>query len=208
MSDFINNLEYLYEHLPGRYRVADEGQDYLLKRFLQPFGEELDRFDELHESLPDLVSPYTAPPEWVDFMLDAFFGWSFFPEWFTDEERLFFLQDIAQLYAKRGTPEGIEELLLRFGIRARVIRDTPGLGEFTLGQDHWLLPGPLGFVVEILPEAGAAPEDLAALGEFTVGESHVAVPSRSVERVDLDMLLRFMRPLGQVIAIRDLRGPV
>lgn len=207
MGDFQGNTQYLYQHLPSRYRTADAEQDYFLLRFLSVFGQKLDHFDNLYDSLPSLVSPYSAPDEWVNYLLKALFGWSFFPEWFTDEDRLYFFQEIAQLYAKRGTPEGIEEFLLRFGIKAHVITQSPAIGELTIGEDEWLMPGPLGIIVQIELEAGAAAEDMDVIGEFAVGESHLAIPSHSVDRVDLDQLLRFMQPLAQVVMIEDLRGP-
>jgi phage tail-like protein len=203
----LNNLEYLYNHLPTRYRVADAEHDLFLKRFLSVVGEELDGFDLKLDTLFEKVAPvrYTLEQntEWTEFFLYALFGWGWFPPWFTAEQKRAFYGGISRLYAMRGTARGIEEFLSAFGIKARVIVSTPAVGELTLGEDEWLMAEPLGIVVQVFPDAAAVQDDLDAIGEFAVGESHVATPSQSLERSDLDRLLRFQWPLGQAIFIQD-----
>jgi phage tail-like protein len=75
------NLDYLYEYLPAFMRRDDEG--LFLKRFLSFFGQQLDGFDRVVDELHSHVAPETAPEEFLDFWLWAFFGRGWFPEWMT-----------------------------------------------------------------------------------------------------------------------------
>jgi hypothetical protein len=85
----FSNLEYLYNHLPARFRRED--RELFLKRYLQFFGETLDEWDETYLSFFERINPQTAGEEWVEFWLRELFGWSWFPYWFTvtDKRRLY-----------------------------------------------------------------------------------------------------------------------
>ena len=60
----FSNLEYLYEHLPARFRRDDD--DLFLKRFLSFFGEQLDKFDGDLDHLYQSIAPATASEEFID----------------------------------------------------------------------------------------------------------------------------------------------
>ncbi len=195
------NTDYLYEHLPARFRREDAG--LFLKRFLQFFGLELDSFDLIYDTFFEKINPDTAPESFIDWWLWALFGWGWFPSWFSLAQKRQFYKGIAKHYARRGTARGIEEFLAAFGVRARVVTTTPPVGELALGEDEWLMTEPLGIVVQLFPQAAAVAEDLDAVGEFALGESHTATLSRAVMRVDVDQLLRFQWPLAQTIVIED-----
>lgn len=202
MGDFLNST-YLYDHLPGFMREDDLSQALLLKRLLGFFGGELDRVDEAHDTFHLKIAPETAPQEFVEWWLWRLFGWGWFPTWFTLEQRREFYATVARHYARRGTKRGIEEFLAAFGITARVTNAPQYWGEFTVGEDGWLITAPLGLVVQIFPETAAVAEDQTFLGEYTVGEDHVAPALESVESVDVDELLRFQAPAGHIIVVED-----
>lgn len=195
----MSNLNYLYDRLPTRFRRDDE--NLFLKRFLSWFGFELDSIDEKLDSFYLKIKPETAPAEFIEWWLYALFGWSWFPSFFTLEQKREFYSKIAKLYARRGTAQGIEEFLAVFGIQAKVHNRPICWGEFVWGDDVWAIDKPLGFVVQVFPQAGAVGEDLSFWGEFLWGESHFATPSLSIQRVDIDALLRFQQPLSQEIII-------
>lgn len=198
----FSNLDYLYDHLPGRMRRADV--DLFLKRFSSWFGSELDKVDATLDTFHERIAPATASEEFIEWWLFSLFGWDWFPAWFTlDLKRLFYAK-IAQHYARRGTARGITEFLAAFGIKARVITSPQFYGEFTVGEDGWLLDGPLVVIVQIYPQAAALPEDLSFYGEWTTGESSIADPALVIGRFDLDALLRFQQPIGHNIYIEEI----
>jgi len=198
----ISNLEYLYEHLPARMRRDDD--ELFLKRYLSEFGEELDGFDLQLNSFFEKIAPETAPIEFIDWWLYAFFGWGWFPSWFTDTQRRVFYAAIAQHYARRGTLGGIQEFLLAFGIRSIVEGEPRFWGEETWGENVWSVTGPLIIIVRLFPEAPAVSEDLIFYGEATWGDDFGASPAASIQRADVEALLRFCWPLAQHIFIEDL----
>lgn len=203
MTVAVSNLNFLYEHLPARYRTADAGQGYFLRRFLSHFCGELDSFDHLFDTFHENINPDTAPAHFVDFWLWALFGWGWFPDWFTLARRRSFYRNIATHYARRGTARGIEEFLLEFGISSRVTTQPQVLGEWTLGEDGWLLGGPLVIVVQIFPNMAGIPQELTFLGEWTLGEDSLAEQQFVPTRPDIDELLRFQQPIGQHIIIEE-----
>jgi phage tail-like protein len=197
--DAFSNLNYLYEHLPSRYRRADA--DLFLKRFLSWFGGELDGIDNQLDSFYLKIKPETAPEEFIEWWLYALFGWSWFPSWVTLAQKRAFYGDIAAHYARRGTARGIEEFLLAFGVSAKVHNRPIFWGEFVWGEDDWAISDALGFVVEIFPTTNAVPADETFWGELIFGESHFATPGESLQRVDVEELLRFQQPASQEIII-------
>jgi hypothetical protein len=203
MALFPGNLEYLYAHLPGFVRAADERLSFLLKRFLGFYGGELDGFDRLVDTLHERVAPETASEADLNWFVWAFFGWGWFPSWMSLEQKRAFYRDLATHYARRGTARGIKEFLAAFGITARVFVSPQFHGECTTGEDDWLVCGPGVIVVQIYPQTGAALEDLSFYGEWTTGEDVIADPRLTVTRADLDELLRFQQPLGQHIIIEE-----
>lgn len=199
-----NNLAYLYDHLPARFRRADEGLTLQpLKRFLSPFCEELDGYDELFEAFHQSINPETASEEFLNYFLWALFGWGWFPAWFTLARKRSFYSNLATHYARRGTARGIKEFLAEFGVQSRVIVQPQFYGEMTVGDDTWTMDGPLVIVVQIFPEVTGVPEDLTYYGDFTVGEDVAMEPALQITRPDIDALLRFQQPIGHHIIIEE-----
>lgn len=194
-----NNLNYLYEHLPARYRRND--QDLFLKRFLSWFGTELDGVDEKLDGFYLKIKPETAPEEFIEWWLYSLFGWSWFPTFFTPDQKRNFYAQIAELYARRGTARGIEEFLRCFGVIAKVHNRQIVWGEFTWGEDLWAVSAPLGFVVQVYPSTAAVSEDQVFWGEFLWSESYFSTPTQSIQRIDIDALLRFQQPASQEIVV-------
>lgn len=198
----FSNLEYLYEHLPARFRRDDDG--LFLKRFLSFFGGELDKADQTLDTFHEQLAPATATEEFIDWWLWSLFGWAWFPVWFTLAQKRAFYHDIARHYARRGTKRGIEEFLLAFGVHARVINEPLFWGEWSWGEDEWFINAPLGIVIQIFPAIGALAEDLSFWGEFAWGDGDALVtPALVPERVDIDGLIRFQWPLGNIIIVEE-----
>lgn len=199
----VNNLEQIYVGLPG-FIQRDDAAGLFLKRFLSGVGIELDAVDNAYDSFFDKVDPATAPAEFVDWWLYSFFGWSWFPDWFTLDRRRAFYAAIAEHYAERGTIAGIKNFLSAFGLRV-IVENTPQFhGEFTMGERIWTCPSPLVIIVRLFPQAPAVDEDLCFHGEATWGEDFPATPSKSIQLADVDRLLRFVWPLSQHIFIEGL----
>ena len=195
----INNLNYLYDHLPARYRQNDE--NLFLKRFLSWFGGELDGVDEQLDSFYLKIKPETAPEKFIEWWLYALFGWSWFPPFFTPDHKRLFYANIARVYARRGTARGIEEFLAMFGVSAKVYNRPVVWGEFAYGENTWTISDALGFVVQVFPSTAAVAEDQSFWGEFLWGESHFAAATESIQRIDVEALLRFQQPISQEIII-------
>jgi phage tail-like protein len=206
---FRNNLEYLYERLPGFMRREDAttptvAAPLFLKRFISFFAGEMDAFDRVVDTLHERVAPETASEEFLNWWLWAFFGWAWFPVWMTLDRKRAFYRDVAVHYARRGTARGIKEFLAAFGITARVFAAPQFHGESTTGEDDWVITGPNVIVVQIYPQTAALAEDLSFYGEWTTGEDVIANPALTVTRTDVDALLRFQQPIGQHIIVVEL----
>lgn len=206
MTQAFSNLDYLYSHLPEHYRVADAEQNYLLKRFLTPFGAELDGFDAKLDTFYEKLNADTAPEEYLDWWLYSLFGWAWFPPWFTLARKREFYKHIPEHYAKRGTAEGIRALLAAFGVTAYVQAKPLIWGEWVWGEPLVSISGPLGISVSILPRVDAAPEELSFWGGFVWGEGVLATPGAQLQQVDVDALLRWGQPLATVIMVESLQG--
>lgn len=201
----FSNLRYLLDHLPARYRAADEEQNYLLQRFLTYFCEELDGFDAELDTYHEKINPDTTPDEFLEWQLYSKFGWAWFPSWFTETRKREFYRDIAKHYARRGTAEGIRLLLAAFGVTAYV-QSTPLIwGEWVWGEPLYSISGPLGMSVSLLPRVDAAPEELGFWGEFVWGEGILAEPAAQLQQVDVAALLRWSQPLATVIMVESLQ---
>jgi len=184
-----------------------EDEGLFLKRFLSFFGMTLDGFDEQLDTFYQKIDPATARQKFNDWWLYALFGWAWFPTWFTDTQRRAFYAAITRHYAKRGTAIGIREFLSAFGLRVIVETEPLFWGEVTWEEEIWSVMGPLGIMIRLSPEAPAVDEDLEFWLEATYGEAFGASPSQSIQRADLDELLRFCWPLGNIIMIESLQFP-
>jgi phage tail-like protein len=201
-----NNTDYLYSHLPARMRRDDA--EMFLKRFLSFFGETLDGFDLVLDTFYQRIAPETASSEFIDWWLYSMFGWGWFPVWFARGRRRAFYAAITGHYAKRGTAVGIREFLAAFGLRV-VVESTPLYwgDDATWGDDVWAITGPLGIVIRLFPEAPAINEDLEFWGEGTWDESIAVAPGENIQIADVDELLRFVWPIGNIIMIEDVQFP-
>ena len=201
---FRNNLQFLYDSLPAWMRADDAaGGGLFLRRFLSPPCAELDAYDRLFDEFHLRVNPDTASESDIDFFLWAFFGWSWFPDWFTHERKRGFYRNLATHYARRGTPRGITEFLLEFGIRSRVITQPTFYEEWAIGEEGWLVDSPLLLVVQIFPSTPGIGEEVSYYEEWALEEDVLNEPEFAPERPDIDELLRFQQPLGQHIIIEE-----
>jgi phage tail-like protein len=194
----FSNLEYIYAHLPARFRSAD--QDLLLKRFLQFFGTTLDEWDGKFDSFFENIDPETVDGDWVSYWLDALFGWSWFPRWFTLADKRQLYGNFARHLARRGTRRGIELWLADFGIIARVHTRTPPYGEFVWGETTFAIPEPLELIVEILflKQSSA---DICFTGEAVWGESFYVEPAVMFTTREITDLIRYVQPHSQSITV-------
>lgn len=194
----FNNTDYLYDYLPARFRREDTTG--LLKRYLQIFGDTLDAWDDKFDSFYESIAPATATAEWIAFWLDALFGWSWFPKWFTlaDKRRLY--GNFARHLARRGTRRGIELFLKDFGIIARVHLRPVVWGEFVWGETAFSVSQPLHLIVEILYVKTPA-TDACYIGEAVYGESFYTIPVEPVSEKDILNLIRYQQPHAQEIDV-------
>jgi phage tail-like protein len=196
----FNNKEYLLQHLPARLRRDDAGA--FLYRFLQWFGQELDAIDETFDTFWERLNPDTAPEEWVEYWLSALFGWSWFPAWLPLERKRQLYANMARHLARRGTKRGIEGFLAAFGLPAEVINGPLVWGERIWGANDVSIGGPLGLLVRLFPPFPGVTEDLGFWGESVKGESYWAHPSQQMTRAELEELVRWGWPLGNVIMLQ------
>jgi phage tail-like protein len=197
---FNGNLDYFYSHLPARFRLADE--TLFLKRFMSPFCNELDNYDTIFEEFHANINPNTATEEFLNYFLWAFFGWGWFPAWFTLERKRSFYRNIATHYARRGTARGIVEFLAEFGVTARVTTQPQFYDEMTLDADNWTMDA-LYLIVQIYPMVEGVPENLNYYETFTLDQDIAIDPQLQITNVDIDALLRFQQPLAQIIIIEE-----
>jgi len=195
----MNNTDYLYNHLPARFRREDKSG--LLKRYLQVFGDTLDAWDGQFDAFWNSIGPATATAEWITFWLNALFGWSWFPRWFTLTDKRRVYGNFARHLARRGTGRGIEKFLLDFGIVARVHKRPVTWSEFVWGEMAFSITQPLNLVVEIL-HVRTPPSDMTHWGESMVwGEGLYTQPTRPFTDNEIIALVRYQQPHAQTIKL-------
>jgi phage tail-like protein len=194
----FSNQEYLYQSLPSRYRREDK--DLFLKRYLQFFGETLDEYDAAFDAFFENINSETANGVWIEFWLENLFGWSWFPRWFTLEDKRRLYANFAGHLARRGTRRGIELFLLDFGIVARVHTRPAIWGEFVWGETHFAVTEPLHIVVEIL-FIQSPPTDLHVWDEGAWGEFYYTEPKPLFTEKEITDLIRFVQPHSQEITV-------
>jgi phage tail-like protein len=198
----FNNLDYQYNSLPARHRVADGSG--LLKRFLTFFGEQLDKFDQDFETFHEMIKAATAPEVFIDYWCWTFFGWGWFPSWYTLGQKRAFYADLAKHLARRGTKKGIEGFLAAFGIHARVFNQDWHWEEFSWGEEAWATTAPLAFVIQIFPLRDVAAGERDHWEEFFWDDAYFGPDDGVIGHADLEALLRFQLPLSQDIYIEYL----
>ena len=195
----FSNLEYLYDHLPARFRRDDK--DLFLKRYLQVFGEALDDYDDDFDLFYQNINPATASEIWIEFWLRELFGWSWFPRWFTltDKRRLY--GNFAKHLARRGTALGIELWLKDFSIVARVYTKPAFYGESVWGDDTFRTFEPLLIAVELMYVEPRVWQDESVYGEGCLGEAFYNYNDPLFTTAELFSLLKFVQPYAQEILI-------
>lgn len=195
----FSNLEYFYSHLPARFRRADK--DSFLKRYLQFFGETLDGYDDTFDAFFENINPETATEEWMDAWLENLFGWSWFPRWFTAQNKRELYANFARHLARRGTARGIELWLADFKIAARVHTRPTFTGGWVWGEARTSLSEPLVIVVEILFAEMQRKTEMSVIGENAWGESTYSVNEPLFTNAETNSLLRYVQPQAQEILI-------
>lgn len=202
----VSNLEYLYQHIPARFRGADRDNAFFLKRFLTFFGEQCDGFDLKYDEFYKNINPATASEEFIHFWLYRLFGWSWYPEWFSLDRKRRLFANFAQHLARRGRALGIEEFLKEFSIFARCYARPQYWGEFVWGEAAWTISAPGGIVVQISHLADEVNYDSGnGWGEFAYGEGFFAEQKATLTRREIEDLLRFQQPASQQLMVDYLR---
>lgn len=170
--------EDLRRHLPATYRLHDPHA--VLQRLLQLLQGEFLAVEEQIDAMPRVADPQFAAAtslgwlaQWLDLEL---------PVIADDDERRALIARAAALFARRGSPASIAELVqLHTGVRPAIVEAFTQRRLWVLGQGSRLgfdtqLPSldPMGLV---LADPAAAPgccpgaEDPPAIGRAVVGES-------------------------------------
>jgi len=203
----FTNLDYLYDHLPARFRRDD--LDLFLQRFLMWISNELDGVDESLDTFWQKIQPVTAPEEFIQWWLWSLFGWGFFPRWLKGDQLRGLYAGFAQHLARRGTARGTLEFLAAFGVKVIVDSRPRVWGEAYWGESGYTIDGPLCIVIRVLPEVtpGALGE-LRFWSESFWGDATPGTPTEGITRADVMALLRFQWPVGNFVFLHLLRiGP-
>ena len=190
-----SNIEHLYQNLPSRYRREDT--ELFLKRYLSFIGTTLDEWDEKFDSFFENIDPETAEEIWIKFWLEKFFGWSWFPSWFTLEQKRNLYQNFARHLARRGTAVGIEEWLKDFNIIARVHTRPAFVGEWAWGDGFIAVSAPLVIPIEILEAIPNESADICAIGDGAVGEQFYSENVPIYTQKEFTDLLIYVQPFAQ-----------
>ena len=197
----FSNLDYLYNHLPGRVRRDDD--DVFLYRFLQFLGTNLDTWDAMLDNFYQSIFPGTASEEFVAWWLWALFGWSWFPSWYSLGRKRALYANFTYHLARRGTPVGIELFLREFSVVGRVWARPLYWGEFVWGESAWVVTAPLAVVVQVLGVLDEVNFDVRGMawGEMVWGEGYLREVSPTLTNREIEDLLRFEWPNGHRMTI-------
>ncbi len=193
----FKNLDYLYNHLPSRFRRDDK--DLLLRRYLQFFGETLDDYDGKFDSFFESIDPATASEEFIDFWLENLFGWSWFPVWFTIADKRNLYANFAHHLARRGTARGIELWLADFHVHARIITRPIFYGEFVWGEPQLYVADPLVILIEVLSADMEHKTEISVVGESVWGEGVYIENEPLFTSGEFNALVRYEQPIAQEI---------
>ncbi|HTQ86971.1 MAG TPA: phage tail protein [Candidatus Solibacter sp.] len=118
-------------YLPAIYR-EDPTNSQFLTRFLSLFESFFEEVEGEIKSLPALFDPYAVPPEFLTW-LAAWLGLELDQNWTAAKQRQV-LSEIFELYAWRGTPQGLRQMLKLFAGVDCVIQEP------LLNAAWWCLP--------------------------------------------------------------------
>ena len=198
MPDDFSNAAYLWKHLPAHIRRGDVEQAGILERFLTPFGGKLDEYDDLYDGLSGEVNPASASPAFLDYWPLAFFGWAYWPWWFTDGDKARVYENFGGHLAWRGTARGIERFLADFGITAVVTNQEAYVDDVFLDvPTSWGVDGPLIFVIEILRIESHIENPQAFLDDAAADIDFASEGRGSFTPEELDVLINYQLPVGQ-----------
>lgn len=157
--------------LPGPYAV--EARDFWNRAF-SIVAEELAAIDRLLDRFDLLLYAESAPEEWIDWILQEWFGWTLIPEGYPLSRRRRLLyrdqsHNLALHYQRRYTVVGIRELLREFGVIADVVDRPLYVGDYLTTRG---VTTPLNVWVRILyREPWESPKD-NYIGNY-VGHTYV-----------------------------------
>ncbi len=168
-------------YLPAIYREGVRRRLFL-ELALAALDSELGRAEEIMAGLPALFDPAVAPPEWLPW-LATWLDFDLIEEWPTDATRRNIV-DAVELYAQRGTAEGLRRYLkLYAGVEARIEEPSASVALFTFDEKV-----ALGFNTVLAPahEQGAVFASTA-----TLGQSHLLTPEEIGAPLFQDIVHRF-----------------
>jgi len=201
MSSNFSNLEYLYNHLPGRVRRDDDG--LFLKRYLTFFGVTLDQWDAILDNFYTLIAAATTTGEFAQWWLWSLFGWSWFPSWYTLARQRSLYGNFTYHLARRGTAIGIETFLKEFSINARAFVRPQYFGDFVWGEGGWTITDALGVAVQVYSLNDEVNLDIgtSGFGELVWGEGLYRETTATLTTREIEDLLRWEWPNGQRLMV-------
>jgi len=110
LTVFFPRVSYL-DYLPAVYRDDPASKDFL-ERFLSLFESAFYEIDFTIDHITRYFDAYGAPPEFLSW-LGAWLSISVDDNWAEDKKRLF-IRDAISIYKKRGTREGLKDILKLF----------------------------------------------------------------------------------------------
>jgi phage tail-like protein len=107
------------KYLPAIYQEDPESRSFL-SRFLSILQTEFERFDERIDGIWTYFDPSAVPGDWF-LWLAAWIALPIEPTW-SDAQRRSVLKNAGQQYRLRGTPAGLQQLILDYaGVSARLV---------------------------------------------------------------------------------------
>jgi hypothetical protein len=205
----FRNQDYIYNHLPGRFRRADAKQNLLLYRFLQAPAAVMDQWDAIMASFYEMINPTTAPPQFVAWWMFALFGWYWYPSWFSIDRMRSLYEAFTQHLARRGTANGIELFLAAFSIHSTAVCRPMCWGQFAYGGAQWAIAGPLGVVVQVRSLDDEVNFDTRGMmwGSMCYGQGFYREAAQTLTRRQIEDLIRFEWPNGQRVMVEYVIHP-
>jgi hypothetical protein len=209
----FRNQDYIYNHLPGRFRREDAKKNLLLYRFLGAApAAVMDQWDAIMASFYEMINPTTAPPQFVIWWMFALFGWYWYPTWFTIDRMRSLYAAFTLHLARRGTPRGIVGFLEAFSIHSRVYARPEVFGEFVYGEPGWAISAPLGVVVQVYSmddevNFDVQSEVFGGVDGMVYGEGYYRETSPTLTFRQIEDLVRFEWPNGQRVMVQYVLNP-
>lgn len=177
MQVYYPRLSYL-GYLPAVYREDTHSSEFL-ERFLAVFQTMQESIEEEFDNVPTLLDPAAAPSQFIPW-LSTWLGAVYDETWEEKPWRTFLLRAV-ELYKKKGTKKGLEDILeIYIGEKPCIIekvhvttglRGTPQTnpGRNESGENLLLFPPPANTKTEIITTGGETRE--VFLADILYGES-------------------------------------